>query len=560
MGRKGSLDNNVSFSDFTSSRDKIELQSSVLSTATQSTTDGGASKTKSFSEGTITRHQRDAEASTISSDGFPLAHQSSIRRVVSLEPTLPLNKEIVYQVAGKVEQDQLVDDIQSNFKLTSKAPHTEKHLMSDSSSSNSSHVIAPNHSEGKSQLELSVETVRSASLSKGECLKGIVNQLKSGDEQTTSETSQLSEQLCSEKMKLTESSVIPETWHKSTEAAHEELQLSKVSVTSDQGPKVCGFDLNEDLEFNEVGNAGSSIGESVSCYHEVNVSKPIVVMAKVGVPNGLPTVPLQFDGDLGWRSLGTSAFRPTFTCKKSVINTPSLAPKDFDLNVAPPSEPHAEGNKYYGRPNSQIPSFDLNDNLLADNKDTNSGLHHPGLSSQPKRSYAPIDSVNGSARQGNVSGIRPAYWVDLSSMPGFTHVQGQPFLVAAPNLFPSAEQKQTLLPLQPNVALAPGPPSGYYIGTSTGLSSSFYSPNILPHVGAAYPGSLNPGGYSTMRPSFFLNGGVGSSENASWVGSNTPAEERVKLSQTVALADKRKEPDGSWGSYQHNHRRMTAWK
>lgn len=553
MGRKGSLDNIASFGGFTSSRDKIELQSSVLSTATQSTTDGGASRTKSFSEGTITRYQRDTEASAISSDGILLAHQSSIRRVVSSEP--PLNKEIIYQVAGKVEQGKLGDDIQSNFKMTSKAPHTDKHLMSESSSSNSSHVIAPNQSESKSQLELSVET------KKGEFLKGIVKQLKSCDEQTASETSQLSDQLCSEKMKPTESSVSPKTRHRSKDAAYEEHQLSKLSVTSDQGPKACGFDLNEDLEFNDVGNANNSIGESVSYHHEVNVSKAIVVVAKVGVPSGLPTVPLQFDGVSDWRrSLGTSAFHPAFTCKKSDISTPSLGPKGFDLNVAPPSEPHAEGSKYHEGPNSQIPTFDLNDNLLTDNKDTYNAIHHQGLSSQTKWNYAPIDNMNGSARQGNVSGIRPAYWVDLSSMPAFTHVQGQPFLVAAPSLFPSAEQKQTLLPLQPNLALAPGPPSGYYIGTSTALSSSFYSPNILPHVGAAYPGSLNPGGYSIMRPSFFLNGGVGSSENASWVGSNTPGEERVNLSQTVALADKRKEPDGSWGSYQHSHRRMTAWK
>lgn len=92
----------------------------------------------------------------------------------------------------------------------------------------------------------------------------------------------------------------------------------------------CNFDLNEGME-------------------------PIPVVAKVGVPVGQPEKPLQFGGELGWRSsVTTSAFRPTLSSKNldrengasCGSSRQSLASQGIDLNVAATmdSEPHEDHN------------------------------------------------------------------------------------------------------------------------------------------------------------------------------------------------------------------------
>ncbi|KAF8411886.1 hypothetical protein HHK36_004444 [Tetracentron sinense] len=99
----------------------------------------------------------------------------------------------------------------------------------------------------------------------------------------------------------------------------ESSQLTTIpddGAANDQTRYLCGFDLNEDIQAEEMEYPGQPVTETVSSCHVVNVSTPIPVVATSRVPLCFPIPPLQFDGELGWRgSAVTSAFRPASLCK-----------------------------------------------------------------------------------------------------------------------------------------------------------------------------------------------------------------------------------------------------
>ncbi|GAB4844790.1 hypothetical protein Ancab_038179 [Ancistrocladus abbreviatus] len=413
-----------------------------------------------------------------------------------------------------------------------------------------------------------------------------------------------------------------------------EQELSKVAQQTDrvaaasQSPHLCEFDLNLDMGANEVACTPKSIVESVSTYHKMNASEPIPVVAKIGLPVGLPGTPLQFDGELGWRtSAETSAFRPAKmknslrnkgTCNDSdSFNTgQSLSCRGIDLNIAfaadnlefesahnhvhptlPTDVSSVEASsKESERPildlncqsenddnhhlKSGVWGFDLNHKLSTD--DSNNDVNQSSRSGLLSRTSVPGDtgaSSKGTLRQSNYGSARPAYWVDLSSIPGFAHDQGQPFLVAARSVFTPTQQMQAAIPLQS--ITAPTPP-GIYIGPTNSLPSAGYSPTILPHISgqhaasivprisgpvlAAYPGRLHllesapPNGYTNLRPSFVPGSGVTSLENGnrgavmndlSVPARSILAAERMKPVQQVAsppTSMKRREPEGGLDS------------
>ncbi|KAL5986033.1 hypothetical protein ACLOJK_028023 [Asimina triloba] len=104
----------------------------------------------------------------------------------------------------------------------------------------------------------------------------------------------------------------------------------------------CDFDLNADVQLDEMEGLSVPIPTSAN-----TLSAPVaVVAASKGAPS-LPTVPLHFGGELGWRgSAATSAFRPASPRKTpdaekiSLVdsNSKNSRPKqnflEFDLNVA----------------------------------------------------------------------------------------------------------------------------------------------------------------------------------------------------------------------------------
>ncbi|XP_058101087.1 uncharacterized protein LOC131245559 [Magnolia sinica] len=77
------------------------------------------------------------------------------------------------------------------------------------------------------------------------------------------------------------------------------------------------FDLNEDVQTEEVECSEKSVTTTPSSCHVTNLSAPIPVVATSRGLACLPTTPLQFEGELGWRgSAATSAFRPAKTHDK----------------------------------------------------------------------------------------------------------------------------------------------------------------------------------------------------------------------------------------------------
>ncbi|GMH17331.1 hypothetical protein Nepgr_019172 [Nepenthes gracilis] len=365
-------------------------------------------------------------------------------------------------------------------------------------------------------------------------------------------------------------------------------------------PVLYKFDLNDDIKETEA-------AESVFSNHKLNELEPITVVAKIGVPVGSPRIPLQFDGKLGWRrSAATSAFRLAENKRisdhcNSLNKGQSLSCRGIDLNIAiaadnlatesahivlpselPPKECSVEVSSKQSKrvifdlncqsenddnhPKSVIRGFNLNDKFYAE--DTDSDVYPSGQSSQLSRNRVPVGAVDCSkatAKPSTYDCMSPAYWVDLSSMPGLTHVHAQPFLLASPGLFTSGRQMHPVVPLLSQVALP-----GIYGSTINGSSPPVYSPIILPPLSdqngvTVVPQTLHlqentqklsPSGYTSPRPGFVLSSGVTSSEYKKWgvntkevfdPGRNTLFDERMKSVKQVALPPasmKRREPEG----------------
>uniref|UniRef100_A0A5B7B272 Uncharacterized protein n=1 Tax=Davidia involucrata TaxID=16924 RepID=A0A5B7B272_DAVIN len=458
--------------------------------------------------------------------------------------------------------------------------------------------------------------------------------------------------------------------HEANDSTHgqESSELTtkpEVVAANDQTPLPNGFDLNEDIQPNEVEHPKQAVDETVSSYNVINVSMPIPVVAKSGVPICLPIpmTPLKFEGELGWRgSAATSAFRPASLSKSfnrngaSSIDDNNCSPKHsqgftgIDLNVAaegddselellpresvaipsgyPFKESSIESSKRAERlnidlnrlseiddnfPRSSPPvslsrhsavDFDLNDNPSIG--DACNDAHWPGQSSQLLRNMAlddPSVSFMGDSRQPDFNCLGPASWADLSSMQGFSHGHTRPFLVAAPNVLPSIEQMQRVVPFQPKLPYTPQalPPhiypynNGFCIGPTGLLSSTINSSGVLPYITdprgttvipqilgpgtlSAFPGAPHlmevvggpsPSGIANIRPSFDVNSAINSSENGSRGASATqflfpiknPLTEEKMKSQVALSATpmKRKEPERGWDSNQLGYRQVTSW-
>ncbi|KAH9626393.1 hypothetical protein KSS87_009079 [Heliosperma pusillum] len=278
------------------------------------------------------------------------------------------------------------------------------------------------------------------------------------------------------------------------------LSNSECSITAKSDPQ---FDLNEGTEVNE----------------------PIPVVAKLGVPKGVPVKPLSFGGEHGWNSSRiNSAFREKAPVSRGFT---------FDLNIAATMDPEV----------SSVPcnsGIDLNNDPIIE--DAGKGIYPQGETRQLLPNC-------------DISGMRAPYWVDLSS------VRGRPFLMGAP----TTEQAQMMVPIQ-----MPYTPPGLYIGKMNGFTPAFHPPNILPPLynqpGAgphfsAYPGSvrlldnsqglsLNPRPYSNPVQTIFPNGSIALMENGR---RNHLFEQRLNPGdQSVCppLSMTRREPDTGWVSSQ----------
>ena len=356
----------------------------------------------------------------------------------------------------------------------------------------------------------------------------------------------------------------------------------------------CGFDLNEDTEGNGAEYHEESFHEIKSLVDPVGASEPIPVVAKVGVPIGLPRTPLQFGGELGWRrSTTTSAFRPTFSksCDRengTSESRPSLASQGIDLNIAATidSELCIDENSmdFSAKQNGKFPldlncrsehaenrykqgasGFDLNFNPAIE--DVCKHIIQVGESRQMSKTCVPAGFTIDSRAGGGLSipdARRPSYWVDLSSTPGFNHPLSRPFLVAAP----TAEQVRMVVPMQSDIPFLPHAPSVLHIDRDHSVSPAFYPHAMLPHLNnqqptaalvphlsgsviAAYPGGalhvidssqlFYPPAYAAnIRPALAQNGSIALFENGSRGASN--AGFLVPATTRNALLEERMKP------------------
>lgn len=438
------------------------------------------------------------------------------------------------------------------------------------------------------------------------------------------------------------------------------------TVADLQSPSGFQFDLNETMETDDEVEMSRPQQSANRIFSSPDLrSEPITVVAKMGVPVGVPRKPLQFDGKIDWRtSAATSAFRPAQLKRTKRENDMSCGMDDssrprglqgFDLNIAAvePDDFRSMGwgcNSTFPQEHSAKMSsvgmtkkkpkemerarLDLNSQCENDGKHPKSGIlaidlnnkssigenihrDQPGQSNQPlMRNYAELNTAPDvssqirTARQANfnndVRSSASAYWVDLSCMPaGFSHGQSQPFLVAVPpGVFASAEQFQSLVPLQSKLNFPSVSPPAFYIGPTNpatlGVSPTMLPPHVsssqhgaatmMPNVSAGsvlatYPGNMHalestPGGYATnMRPSFVLNSAGGypvenrnkGAETRELLrppgnnnNNNTFVEGRMKSVQQVPLSAspnfKRRQTEGGWDSLQLNYKHPDPWK
>ncbi|XP_074263508.1 uncharacterized protein LOC141586237 [Silene latifolia] len=293
------------------------------------------------------------------------------------------------------------------------------------------------------------------------------------------------------------------------------------------------FDLNEGIEENEADWHPKPIHESTYCRSAV-LSEPIPVVAKVGVPMGLPKKPLQFGGELGWKRSGiTSAFRSTPLSDPEIKKAPVSKRFEFDLNIAATTEPECpddEASRYVSptvserfhlnghRPGSL--GIDLNHNQTVEEPCKNN-FYPQGDTQQHLRNFDRVGTVtcSGASYSPNVSNCtRQPYWVDLSPVRGYGQVQGPPFLMGAPN----AEQLQMIVPIQ-----LPYTHPGLYLGNINNISPTFYPHTVLP---PQFSGNfrllensqgLNPHAFPNMRHTILPNGNIGLMENGSRAAGNS---------------------------------------
>lgn len=354
--------------------------------------------------------------------------------------------------------------------------------------------------------------------------------------------------------------MVPETSDGCQRQESSNLTINVEGVAaSNQTSHIFSIDLNEDILENEVEYPQKSINETVSLLE--NVSKPIPVLAKSGIPLCLPVPQFQSEGDLGgWRgSAATSAFRPTSfseSCNRNALSTIDTIcssnyshVKGIDLNIAAAGaefdtdllakkhipalsdnyskESSVEVNSRRARmldidlncvsenddnsrqlsPPASVRDFDLNDNLTS--ADACVGLYQTCEGSRGLRNgdfYDPAVSSVEYSRQSDCKTFRSSCSQDLSSMEGFSHSHAKPFLVAETNMLPFNEQLQRMPALQHKVAFSPPPPhaflynNGFCIDPNNSLSPTVYPPSVLPYM--AYPHA------TTVIPQYFGSGAI----------------------------------------------------
>ncbi|KAK9270164.1 hypothetical protein L1049_025740 [Liquidambar formosana] len=360
------------------------------------------------------------------------------------------------------------------------------------------------------------------------------------------ETSAKNEDLCSQVIEPSKEMSL-EMVHGSNDGLHgqvsSQLTTKVEGVANDQIPQFFRFDLNEEIQANEVEYSRQLVNETLSPFHAVTMSMPIRVVAKSGVPTCFPMTPLKFEG-VGWRgSAATSAFQPAPFSKssnrikassakdnyyslkhlqgfKGIDLNAAAAGDDFAVELSPrkhipghsgfPSEDSSVevsskqakrlkfdlnclGESDDSCPQSSPPAsstkrtigdFDLNDNPSFG--DACNYAHQPGLATESVRNSTLDDRAvfMGNARHPDSNGVRPTYWSDLSSMQGFGHSHAQPFLVATPSVISPVEQMQRVVPLQhtppPHHAFLYN--NGFCIDPTDTVSSTIYASGVLPYV------------------------------------------------------------------------------
>ncbi|KAK4413368.1 hypothetical protein Salat_2749400 [Sesamum alatum] len=310
-----------------------------------------------------------------------------------------------------------------------------------------------------------------------------------------------------------------------------------------QGTFIAGFDLNEEINANGTEDCIQPVVATISSHRVIHV------VAKAGRPSGQPTVPLKFEGRLGWKgSAETSAFLPAVHCKSldrktcSRNNEPK-APEGFtgiDLNIAAledsatngmPMEhegmlqdSHSEVDSkrsknlwidlnclYDAADEFTQPSLlpvsekhhveDLNLNVTTSTGDKPNNLHWLGKGLQSLGNKT-SDSANPGKRDFNFTSH--CHLVDWSSMQHVSHNAYAP--LASPSILQPVELMQRVASLQPKLPFISHtlPPHSYpskgpfHFGPVDPLPSSIHISGTMPyprypHEHGVLPELLNPG-------------------------------------------------------------------
>ncbi|XP_057532777.1 uncharacterized protein LOC130810652 [Amaranthus tricolor] len=413
---------------------------------------------------------------------------------------------------------------------------------------------------------------------------------------------------------IVEHNKVIKTDSSSSKESGEVIQLSSVdstdpihcqSVNNEKKPYVSQSNeskVGQDRESPMITKSSDSIAASLPSSRHCNVDLnegteakgAISVVAKVGVPMGLPKKPLQFGGELGWkRSSTASAFHPTSlktperekeTCNHRGIDLNVVATMDSEhpvdetpMGVVTSNPParflldlnsRSENDETYHKPVAS--SFDLNDNLVTEDACRNTYQCSEILQLPRKSVAADTRTVSGgNTITPSIFDPRrpPSYLVDLNSIRNLGHVQQQPYLVATT---PTAEQVQMMVP------------SALYIGKINNIGPTFYPPGVLPHFntqhGAAVipqipvsvlqtysgpvhfiegPQGLNLNTYPNMRPAFFPNRSIPFVENGSRGIGN--ADLLIPLGNGLFETRERPAEQVILSASQINYRQMSSW-
>ncbi|XP_011096317.1 uncharacterized protein LOC105175546 [Sesamum indicum] len=352
------------------------------------------------------------------------------------------------------------------------------------------------------------------------------------------------------------------------------MKYSEVAA-KDQGTFIAGFDLNEEINANGTEDFIQPVVTTISSHRVIHV------VAKAGRPSGQPTVPLKFEGRLGWKgSAETSAFLPAVhskcldrkTCSR---NNEPKAPQGFtgiDLNIAAleDSAPNGMPMEHEGilqDSQSEVDSkrsknlwIDLNCLYDAADEFTQPSLlpvsenHHVEdlnlnvTTSEGYRSYnlqrlgkglqslgnKTSDSANPGRRDFNFTSH--CQLVDLSSM---QHVPQNAYAaVASPDILQPEEMMQRVASLQPKLPFISHtlPPHSYPskgpfpFGPVDPLPSSIHISGTMPyprypHEHGVLPEVFNPGtAHMSLRTPHFLQVVHGQG-----TGSNTASTHKLDL-------------------------------